>query len=261
MSESGILEAVLHHCRAGAGLTLFLDYDGTLVPIARTPEEALPDESLPGLLGSLSKISSVRTLILSGRPLASLRTILPVPGLALAGVYGAEILMDGKLIVRGASVRESLPMLVEVKKEWSRLIHGRDGFMLEDKGRALALHARWAETDEADSVLTSAREIALGLADPRLFRILSGHRFLEVAPAAANKGQTVDWFLNINLASRCLPVYFGDDNKDEEAFPVIRRWGGYSIGVGAAYPLEQADAHLASPDSVREWLRAIAAAY
>ena len=45
-------------------------------------------------------------------------------------------------------------------------------------------------------------------------------------------------------------------NKDEEAFQVIRQWGGVSIGVGNNYPLKLADEHLASFEDVRNWLRA-----
>jgi trehalose-phosphatase len=89
--DSNILARILRHLHAGGGLVLFLDYDGTLVPIARTPAEAQPDGALLALLADLARAPAFDTIVLSGRPLSSLQAMLPVPGLTLAGTYGVEI--------------------------------------------------------------------------------------------------------------------------------------------------------------------------
>lgn len=246
---------IQQHVRSGGCLALFLDYDGTLVPIARIPGEAQPDGALLALLADLARASAFDTIILSGRPLASLQAMLSVPGLTLAGTYGVEIQRDGKTMARGVKAMQLRPSVVQIKSEWERLTNGRAGFLLEDKGLAIALHARWAEPAAAGLVLEAARATAARLLPPTQFRILGGDRFLEAAPVAAHKGQAVDWLLSQLHDPGALPVYFGDDDKDEEAFVVVRRRGGIPIGVGTRFPLESALARLPSPEVAREWLR------
>ena len=249
------MERIRRHLQANGSLTLFLDYDGTLVPIAPTPAEAQPDAALVSLLTDLAQAPGFDTIILSGRSLSSLQAFLPVPGLTLAGTYGVEIQRDGQM-VRGGAPGQIRPVIMQVKEEWDRAIEKRDGFLLEDKGLAIALHARWADPGQAASVLERARVVAAALPADR-FRILGGDRFLEVAPANAHKGQTVDWLLARSRFPKALPVYCGDDDKDEEAFGVIRRHGGIPIGVGTRFPLALALERVPSPDALRDWLRAL----
>jgi trehalose-6-phosphatase len=51
-----------------------------------------------------------------------------------------------------------------------------------------------------------------------------------------------------------LPLYLGDDDKDEEAFGVVKARGGIAVVV-AAHPREtEADLRLESPQAARRWL-------
>ncbi len=260
MDNQGVLGAILSHVLNGGGLTLFLDYDGTLVPIAPTPAEALPDAPLLDLLGELAGRPSIRTIILSGRPVAELQRMLPVPGLILCGLYGVEAQIDGNVVLRGPATEGVINQLDQLRDQWTKLVGGLPGFLLEDKGYAVALHARWAEGQEASRVLAAAREQADQTIDFSVFRALDGERYFEIAPLAADKGETVDWILNEVPVAMNLPVAFGDDNKDEAAFAVIHRRGGYAIGVDWRYPLPGVDARLDSPADVRDWLRRLAKA-
>jgi trehalose 6-phosphate phosphatase len=250
-----LLRPVRRHLRAGGRVWLFLDYDGTLVPIAPTPAEAQPDPALLGLLGELVRDPRLRPVVLSGRPLADLQAMLPVPGLILAGTYGLEVYGLGAEVRRRASPGEFRPVVARVKSAWTDLVHGRHGFLIEDKGLAVALHARWAEPAEAETVLTSARSVAGQTLPPDSMRILGGDRFLEVAPTAAHKGRTIEWLLAQLPWPGALAVAFGDDDKDAEAFAVLRQLGGLPIAVGQRYTLPEAAGWLATPDDVRDCLR------
>ncbi len=249
-------QAILTHLRRAGHLTLFMDYDGTLVPIAPTPPEAIPDQELLELLGSLALDRSIRTVILSGRPLDELEHMLPVEGLILAGLYGVEMRMGENTVFRQPPRDTSLDRLAQLRNGWVKLAGGLSGFVLEDKGQALALHARWAEPEQARHVLAAARELATDLMDVQAFRILDGDRYIEVAPLSADKGETVAWLLDQFPIERDLPVVFGDDNKDDAAFDAVHRHGGWAIGVDHRYPLPGADVRLESSDEVRRWLRA-----
>jgi trehalose 6-phosphate phosphatase len=254
MRSSEVKRSILTHLRTAGHLTLFLDYDGTLVPIAPTPPQAVPDEALLALLARLALDRSIRTVILSGRPLEELQRMLPVQGLIFAGLYGVEMQMGGNTVVRQPPVDAAGDTLARLRAGWARLAGGLPGFLLEDKGQALALHARWADAEQAAHVLAAARALATDLVDVRSFRLLDGDRYIEVAPQSADKGETVGWVLDHYPIQRDLPVAFGDDNKDDAAFDAVHGRGGLAVGVGHRYPLPGADARLESPEEARGWL-------
>lgn len=250
------LQAIQDHLSRGGRLWLFLDYDGTLVPIVRTPDEAQPDAQLLDLLGHLATRSRVRTVVLSGRPLSALEELLPVPGFIRAGLYGVEIDIPGEGIVTRARRESIRRVVVQVRDGWALLVRGRSGFLVEDKGLAVALHSRFANPAEAALVIPQAQALVSSLATEE-FRVLGGDRFLEIAPAAAHKGETVEWLFNHISLPDAQSVYFGDDDKDEEAFAVIRKHRGIPIVVGSRQPHTQALIRLPSHTDVRLWLESI----
>lgn len=248
--------------RAASRLWLFLDYDGTLADFAPTPDRIEPDPSIIGLLERLSEEAGKRLAIVSGRKLEDVRALVPVPGLFLGGTYGLELQTpSGKLIGR-ADYRASRPIVEQVKSQWQPLIAGRAGFFLEDKGLALALHARFASEAEAGEVLEAARQRALEDLPAETFRLLTGRRFLEVAPTLASKAETVSFLLREFPWPQSQLAYIGDDDKDAAAFDMIHAYGGAAIWVtGFSHWPRPADADYAldSPAAVRRWLKSISA--
>jgi trehalose-phosphatase len=149
--------------------------------------------------------------------------------------------------------------LAILKPRWQALIEDQPGFYLEDKGWALAIHARHASEADADRLLSEARRI-LDRSNWPHCRILDGQRFLEICPQSANKGLTVKYLLERYPWPEALLVYAGDDDKDEEAFEVIQQHGGLTVKVTHANPqpgTTRADFLLASPAEVRRWLHRI----
>jgi trehalose 6-phosphate phosphatase len=240
-------------------LRLFLDYDGTLADFAPTPEHVLPDPELADLLTRLADEPWLRLAVISGRRLAHVRRLVPVPGILLAGTYGLEIQTpEGERIDRLAyeTIR---PTLDEVKPQWADLVDGRQGFFLEDKGWSLALHARFADAGEAGTVLDAARQQALAAVGDggETFRLLGGHKFLEIGPRLAHKGRTLEYLFRHDPWPGSLPLYIGDDDKDEEAFGVIQAHGGVAIVVGPPGRETRANYRLDSPRDTRRWLEAL----
>jgi trehalose 6-phosphate phosphatase len=199
----------------------------------------------------------LRIAVISGRRLAQVQALLPVPGLLLAGTYGVELQTpDGEQISRVAFAAVRPPLAV-LKPPWEDLIAGRDGFFLEDKGWALALHARSADENEAATVLAAAHRLATKVAILGPFRLLGGHKFLEIGPELAHKGRTVDYLLERYSWPGALPLYLGDDDKDEEAFGVVKARKGIAILVDREPRSTQADCRLESPQAVRHWLETL----
>jgi len=250
-------EEILAPLREAERLWLFLDYDGTLADFAPTPEHVQANPEVVSLLTRLVRVPRFRVAVVSGRRLSHVRRLVPVDGILLAGTYGVEVRMpDGKSIERVAydAIR---PTLEALKPQWQALISGHDGFFLEDKGWALALHARFAEETAARQVLEAAghaAQQAVERTDPELFRLLGGHRFLEIGPRLAHKGRTVTYLLDHYPWPGSVPLYLGDDDKDEEAFGAIKARGGIAILVSAAARETAADCRLESPQAARRWL-------
>jgi trehalose 6-phosphate phosphatase len=243
-----------------ARLWLFLDYDGTLADFAPTPEHVLPDLELVDLLTRLADHPRFRVTVVSGRKLAHVQELVPVAGIMLAGTYGVELQTpDGQRLDR-LDYQDIRPALDGLKPQWAGLMAGRDGFYLEDKGWTLALHARFVVEDEAERVLEAARTLAADAIRSNageLFRLLGGHKFLEIGPTLAHKGRTVEYLLERDPWPGALPLYLGDDDKDEEAFGVVKERGGFAILVAARPRETQADHRLASPQAARHWLETL----
>ncbi|MBN1668051.1 MAG: trehalose-phosphatase [Anaerolineales bacterium] len=238
---------------------LLLDYDGTLADFAPTPDDILPDDDLISLIGSLAELPRTQVGVLSGRRLAHIEKLLPLESIWRAGSYGLELRLPGGERLERLPFDQVRPPLAALKPHWSTLIAQRDGFYLEDKGWSLAIHARFAEKDLAEEIIAEARELATGQLDDNLFTLLGGHKFLEAAPQAADKGQSIRWLLERFGQPGALPIYLGDDDKDERAFPVVQELGGFTGCVCSQERQTVADFRLASPQHTRAWLRTLQA--
>ena len=250
-------QEVERHIREAQRLWLFLDYDGTLADFAPTPDYVQQQSEVVALLNALTRHPDVRVTVISGRRLGQIEQLVPVPQAMLAGTYGVELRLPGGQRVDRASYDEVRPLLEAIKPRWKGLIGDREGFFLEDKGWALAIHAKLAAQDEAEMVLGAARRAASpGMGEATVhdaFRVLDGSKFLEIAPVLAHKGKTVAYLLD-RYPWDALPLYVGDDDKDEEAFPVIQSRGGIAVRVCEGPCATKADGRVRSPDEVRRWL-------
>ena len=260
---SALVQDLREWLLVGGRLWLFLDYDGTLADFARTPDELIPDGELINLMERLADNQGLRVAIVSGRRLEHIRKLLPIPGLILAGTYGIELMLPEAGLVHLVVIETIRPALELIKPRWEALILGRKGFYLEDKGWGLALHARFADAEEADRVLKDAGRIASDLLERAgredSIQMTGGNRFLEVGSKLADKVQAVDELVKRLPWPGARLVYIGDDDKDEKAFAAIHHHGGTAIVVAAAPRPTLADVRLESPREVRAWLESILA--
>src|SRR5256885_1370148 len=100
---------------AGARLALFLDYDGTLAPIAPTPELATLPEATREALARVAVRFPVA--ILSGRGREDVAARVGLPDLVYAGSHGFDIAAGGAGVGAGPGFRheigEEIPREIE----------------------------------------------------------------------------------------------------------------------------------------------------
>ena len=120
---------------------------------------------------------------------------------------------------------------------------------------SLALHARFVDDELAEKVLNYARLLAEQICAPKMFQILGGHKFLEIAPKEADKGRTVTYLIQKSTSKLVFPIYLGDDDKDEKAFPIVQAIGGFAGCVCHHNKKTSANFRLSSVQETREWLK------
>lgn len=237
----------------------FLDYDGTLAPIASTPGEARPLPGIADALRGLLEAPRTQVAIVSGRPIAEVRGFIDLPGLHYVGIHGIEIewATGERLFARGTGgVWAAMP---EIRQRVERALAERPGILVEDKGSALAVHYRLAS--HADGVTVRRTLGALVRAQRRrglAVTLKRGHAVSEVLPADVNKGTAV-----LSLLARCRPrplsVYVGDDFTDHDAFAALPP-DSVTIQVGARNHSVRARYCVAGPADVKKFLGELAAA-
>lgn len=240
-------DALVRLLKGRSGFLFILDYDGVLVEMAATPDRAVPGPRLPALLADLGRRADTAVAVLSGRAPGDLARLLPVPGILLLGCHGAARVCGEEITWL---VDRPVPGLAEFASLARRLIAARRGFLVEEKGAAVAVHYRLAARREAAAVLEKLVAEAAPLADAYGLELLPGRRVLEMRHPRASKGTAVTELL------ACLPghpVCFGDDATDEEAFRAVAGRGTAVLVARADRPT-LAGYRLAAPREVRRFL-------
>jgi trehalose 6-phosphate synthase/phosphatase len=197
-------------------LVFALDYDGTLVPIASTPQAAAPDPELLELLERLAACPGVRVAVVSGRTLESLARFLgrlPVALVAEHGVWSRAWGGEWQRHVEGPGHAWRAPVLAMLEDYCERT----PGSFVEQKTVGLAWHYRNADRQLGAA---RARELRLNLAQilaRQPASVIGGRKVVEVRPQEADKGLALKRLLADGSGGETV-VAMGDDRSDEELF-------------------------------------------
>jgi len=229
---------------------LFVDFDGTLVELADTPDSIQVAAELGPMLRRLRRRLGGRLAIVSGRSLADLERHVPLSGIAFSGSHGLELqLTDGTRVPLSAPIG-----LDDVREEVERFAADSGGLLVEEKPAGIALHYRTAP-DQADR----AEAFMAALAKKRGFSLQKGNMVVELRPDGATKGDALKAFMSEPEFADARPVFVGDDLTDEHAFAAAALLGGAGVLVGA--PRDTAALYrLDSVAAVADWLGAFAGA-
>jgi trehalose 6-phosphate phosphatase len=216
-------ESVRDRIQSRERVALFLDFDGTLVRIAPTPQQVRVEERTRSALKKLARRRGVTLVIISGRRRAELQHFIRLPNLTYLGLYGWE--SNGRIRLP-FSVREALACtILDVAAKFP----AKSGVWVEPKGGTFSVHLLRASAETRKRV----RELAEKLVRARrgALKLIANLRDLEVAPALiGDKGTGVRKILRAPAVRGALPIYFGDDLSDEPGFAATR--AGISVLVG-----------------------------
>ncbi len=215
-------------------IALFLDYDGTLTPIAASPDKAVIPPKIKELLKRLSKNKKCTPVIITGRSLKDIKKKTGLKNIIYAGNHGLQI--EGPNIKFRAPVPPHYRIILQkIKKKLNERLSGIKGVLLEDKGLSLSIHYRLVNKKYAPIVKTSFYEVAAPYRKSGKIKTKTGKKVLEIRPAVKwDKGKAVLWLLQRLPApgsNPFIPVYIGDDSTDEDAFKALKT-KGLTILVG-----------------------------
>jgi len=227
------------------GTAVFLDFDGTLVDLAPTPDGVRVAPGVIEALALLAERHGGALALISGRPVAQIDAMLAPLVLPVAGVHGVERRgADGQLHV--AATPDVAPVLARARA----LAAMYPGLLVERKRGAVALHYRLAPELEPLCLqeMTAAVQACPGVL------LLHGKMVLEAKPAATDKGGAIAAFLQESPFAGRRPVFAGDDTTDEAGFAFVQQAGGQGVKVGSGP--SAATLRLASPGALRAALLA-----
>lgn len=212
---------------------IFLDYDGTLVPFAKIPHLALPDENLLKLLRHISSDDKNTIVLISGRNKEVLDGWFGGLPLNLVAEHGAfyKFLEDKSWRQSGNAGAEWKTSVLPVMNVFAERCVGT---FVEEKTLSLAWHYRNAEKELG---FLRSRELINTLSESAAhlnFQVLEGNKVIEARTRGIDKGV---------FAAKCLlgnkydfVMALGDDKTDEDLFRVIPGTG-ISIRVGLVQSL------------------------
>ena len=228
-ADGRLTSSVRRRMRAHDRIALFLDYDGTLTPIAPTPEQAVLSRRAFALLHALTLRPDVRIAIVTGRSPDQLRRVLPPLAVDIAVNHGLQIVCGRNRWMHPGAV-PLVPVIHTLHGLLRRRMKDMPGLLLEDKGCVLGIHLRGVRKDRIPSVRSTVRD----LIRPRLtgLRMTTGKLVMEVRPAMPwTKGDAILRLLSDVRYAGMFPVFIGDDRTDEDGFTALRGIG-LTIRVG-----------------------------
>ena len=223
------LATVLAEVQPSRKLRVLLDYDGTLVPLARSPELAAPDDEVLDLLAQLGACRGVDVDIVSGRPYHALEPWLGHLPVALWAEHGFwHRARTGGAWRPAATI--SPHWMTRIRPILDQFTASTPGSHLEVKTASLAWHYRGAQREFGSR---QAHELRMLLGDTlsnQPLEVLEGKKVIEVRVRGVTKAVVAHRIQAETLADTTV-IAIGDDRTDEELFRTLPE-SSVTVAVG-----------------------------
>ncbi|MBI2818068.1 MAG: trehalose-phosphatase [Acidobacteria bacterium] len=220
--------AVERRIRRADRIAFFTDFDGTLAPLAHSPNHVQLGQVVRRSLTSIAH-NGVVVGVISGRKISDIQTRVGVRGIWYVGAHGYYLRRPGISTLCLLTPLEKTEMSL-IRRRLVQRLRGIPGIMLEPKQATMAIHYRQASRQSCRTALAIIEELLLEY--PHL-RLLHGKKVWELLPASQiSKWTAIRRILDFEKGkekTRWLVFYLGDDITDEMVFSKMR---GISIAVG-----------------------------
>lgn len=252
------LARAIERLAAADQLLVAMDFDGVMAPLVAHPADARALPASAAALAELASLPRTTTALVSGRALASLRTVAdPDERTLLVGSHGAEV-WAGPDHERLALDPARAQLLADATQIMDDVVVRFPGTVIETKPAGVVLHTRNAAPDAAAAATADAlgqlMELDRGTQGPGL-HLSDGKAVLECSVVDANKGEALALLRELSGATAVL--FAGDDVTDEDAFAVL---GPADAGIKVGPGTSRAEYRIADPQALPAVLQDILAA-
>jgi trehalose 6-phosphate phosphatase len=221
------LDRIRGRLLAAPQVLLALDFDGTLAPIAATPEEASVPRKTARLLARIASLDGISIAVVSGRSIVDLKTKIEFPAV-FVGNHGLEIESPAFSFThpRADSFR---PAIAQASWDLRQTFQCVRAVAVECKSLGVTVHYRGA-SEELRPWVRQAAEFTIQSYGGDL-RCVPALQAVEIRPRLGwNKGSAVRRILRGSGVPAPLVICAGDDRTDEDLFDAVPR--AVSIRVG-----------------------------
>jgi trehalose 6-phosphate phosphatase len=223
---------------------LFVDIDGTIMPVAEKPDEMKASPACRIVFKRARDHLCGRLAVLSGRTIASIDAVLGGVIGCVAGVHG----LQRRTPLGRVHLERPHSRVADAAAELDALARARPGLLVERKGPSVAIHYGGAKEAEA-AVLEAVGRLsnASGLIVQR------GRYVAELRTPGPDKGSALARFMCEVPFVGAVPVFLGDGLADEPGFAEASKRGGAGVLIGAA-KRTRATGRLESPVAALSWI-------
>ncbi|KAI5863811.1 glycosyltransferase family 20 protein [Durotheca rogersii] len=282
---------MLKHYREATKRLLMFDYDGTLTPIVRDPQAAIPSERVIHTLKALAADHRNAVWIISGRDQDFLQHHLGhISELGFSAEHGSFIRHPGQSNWENLAEKLDMSWQADVMNLFQKYTDRVPGSFIERKRCALTWHYRQADPEQGiHSSQGLHKELEATVAKKWDVDVMKGKANLEVRPTFINKGEIAKRLANdynsdiAQLAGSGQPgspnglveegklefvLCMGDDFTDEDMFRALNGLSGtqieadrvFTVTIGASTKVTLAKWHMLEPGDVIEAVALLAGA-
>ncbi|KAF3081154.1 threalose-6-phosphate phosphatase [Orbilia oligospora] len=257
-------QALLDQYNKSTRRLFMFDYDGTLTPIVKDPQAAIPTDKIIRTIKTLASDPQNNVWIVSGRDQAFLEQWMgDIAELGFSAEHGS--------FVRRPRDSEWVNLTEKFDMSWQKDVldifqyytERTQGSFIERKRCALTWHYRRADPDYG---AFQARECQSHLENTVMqnydVEVMTGKANLEVRPTFVNKGEIAKKLV-AEYPEDAKPDFvlcLGDDTTDEDMFRALRRSTlptehVFAVTIGASTKMTLASWHLQEPADVIDSVR------
>ncbi|KAI1424160.1 trehalose-phosphatase [Xylaria sp. FL1777] len=272
---------LLEQYRASGKRLFMFDYDGTLTPIVRDPQAAIPSERVIQTLRALASDRRNAVWIISGRDQEFLQQHLGhIKNLGFSAEHGSFIRYPGATTWENLAEKLDMSWQAEVLDVFQKYTDRVPGSFIERKRCALTWHYRQANPELGVHASHAAfDELKSTVAKKWDVDVMTGKANLEIRPTFINKGEIAKRLVRhynpesarqgceknaarqdgVNENSELgFVLCCGDDSTDEDMFRALDGLSGtqlvsdhvFTVSVGAKNKVTFAKWHVLEPEDV-----------
>lgn len=225
-------------------LLVATDMDGVLAPFDDDPLAVEPSPASLAALRALAAVDGVHVAVVSGRDLATLRTLTGIgedEPITLIGSHGSESSVP---LGESGLDEDELALLDRLRGDIESVVEAHPPTRIEYKPASIGLHVRGLPEDLQDRALAAGAEAAQ---QHDGITVIPGKGVMEAGVLKADKGTALLALARTLDADAA--VYFGDDVTDEHAFTALPSLA-HSLTVKVGDGDTAATARIADEDAV-----------